>query len=66
MSYSRKRPTLEEVQAHRWLNPADYMLKKRMRARFPTNRIQTFSRDYHRSRPVMDQDSQSFLSRLNQ
>jgi len=40
MSHSRKRPTLEEVQAHRWLNPADYMLKKRERAHFTTNRIQ--------------------------
>ncbi len=36
----RKRPTLEEMQAHRWLNPADYMLKKRERAHFTTNRIQ--------------------------
>merc|ERR1712107_915506 len=30
------RPSLEEVGAHRWTNPADYMLKKRERARFPT------------------------------
>merc|ERR1712241_97416 len=29
-----RRPTLEEVGAHRWLNSADYMLKKRQRARF--------------------------------
>merc|ERR1712107_527175 len=36
------RPSLEEVGAHRWTNPADYMLKKRERARFPTNRIQKF------------------------
>merc|ERR1712113_579281 len=27
-----KRPTLEEVGSHRWMNPADYMLKKRERA----------------------------------
>merc|ERR1719433_954340 len=45
------RPSLEEVGAHRWTNPADYMLKKRERARFPTNRIQKFSKDYHKSRP---------------
>merc|ERR1711978_832153 len=53
------RPSLEEVGAHRWTNPADYMLKKRERARFPTNRIQKFSKDYHKSRPCMDMDSQS-------
>ena len=38
--FYRKRPTLEEMQAHRWLNPADYMFKKRERAHFTTNRIQ--------------------------
>merc|ERR1719244_817290 len=61
-----RRPTLEEVGAHRWVNPADYMLKKRERARFPTNRIQKFSKDYHKSRPCMDMDSQSFMARLLQ
>merc|ERR1712039_1117173 len=45
---------------------ADYMLKKRERARFPTNRIQKFSKDYHKSRPCMDMDSQSFMARLLQ
>ena len=61
-----RRPSLEETGAHRWINSADYMLKKRMRAKFPTNRIQAFAREYHRSRPSMDQDSQSFLARLTQ
>jgi len=61
-----RRPSLEEVGAHRWLNPADYMLKKRERARFPTNRIQKFSREYHKARPCMDMDSQSFMARLLQ
>merc|ERR1712079_480708 len=61
-----RRPTLEEVGVHRWMNPADYMLKKRQRARFPTNRIQKFARDYHKSRPLMDMDSQSFMARLLQ
>merc|ERR1712227_252233 len=61
-----KRPSLEEVMGHRWLNPADYMLKKRQRARFPTNRIQKFAHDYHKSRPMMDMDSQSFMARLMQ
>merc|ERR1711973_930674 len=61
-----RRPSLEEVGAHRWMNAADYMLKKRERAKFPTNRIQAFSREYHRARPVMEQDSQSFLSKLTQ
>jgi len=41
--FFRKRPTLEEMQGHRWLNPADYMLKKRERAHFTTNRIQVNS-----------------------
>merc|ERR1711992_385192 len=59
-----RRPTLEEVGAHRWMNPADYMLKKRERARFPTNRIQKFCKDYHKSRPMMDMDAQSFMSRV--
>ena len=35
-----KRPLLEEVQNHRWLNSSDYMFKKRERAHFTTNRIQ--------------------------
>merc|ERR1719414_754409 len=61
-----KGETPEEVGAHRWTNPADYMLKKRERARFPTNRIQKFSKDYHKSRPCMDMDSQSFMARLLQ
>merc|ERR1719206_1373929 len=61
-----RRPTLEEVGAHRWVNPADYMLKKRQRARFPTNRIRKFALDYHKSRPMMDMDSQSFMARLLQ
>merc|ERR1712142_1394479 len=61
-----RRPSLEEVGVHRWLNSADYMLKKRQRARFPTNRIQTFSKEYHRARPMMEQDSQSFLAKLSQ
>merc|ERR1712080_588109 len=60
------RPSLEEVSAHRWTNPADYMLKKRERARFPTNRIQKFCKDYHKSKPAMDMDSQSFMARLLQ
>merc|ERR1711933_154496 len=59
-----KRPSLEEVGAHRWMNAADYMLKKRERARFPTNRIQKFAKDYHKSRPAMDMDAQSFMSRI--
>merc|ERR1739844_225356 len=59
-----RRPSLEEVGAHRWMNPADYMLKKRERARFPTNRIQKFCHEYHKSRPMMDIDAQSFMSRV--
>ena len=59
-----RRPSLEEVGAHRWMNAADYMLKKRERARFPTNRIQKFAKDYHKSRPAMDMDAQSFMSRI--
>jgi len=59
-----RRPSLEEVGAHRWMNSADYMLKKRERARFPTNRIQKFSKDYHKSKPSMDMDAQSFMSRI--
>merc|ERR1712012_982224 len=46
-----KRPTLEEVVNHRWLNSADYMLKKRARAKFTSSRIQKFSREYHSTRP---------------
>ena len=59
-----KRPSLEEAQAHRWLNPVDYMAKKRERAYFPSNRIQKFAREYHRSRPQMDLDGASFFSKL--
>merc|ERR1711997_1226210 len=61
-----RRPTLEEIGAHRWMSSADYMLKKRQRAKFPTNRIQKFAREYHRTRPQMELDSQSFLARLLQ
>jgi len=59
-----KRPTLEEVQNHRWLNSADYMLKKRQRAKFNSNRIQKFAREYHSARPQMSMDSESFLTRM--
>ncbi len=59
-----KRPSLEEAAAHRWLNPVDYMSKKRQRAAFPTNRIQKFAREYHRSRPQMELDGASFFSKL--
>jgi hypothetical protein len=59
-----KRPTLEEVQNHRWLNAADYMYKKRGRANFNSNRIQKFAAEYHRSRQQMDCDSASFFSKL--
>jgi serine/threonine protein kinase len=59
-----KRPLLEEVQNHRWLNPSDYMFKKRERANFTTNRIQKFAAEYHRNRPHMEVDSASFISKL--
>merc|ERR1712226_887468 len=38
-----KRPLLEEVVSHRWLNSVDYMAKKRERASFTSNRIQKFA-----------------------
>merc|ERR1712193_592804 len=59
-----KRPALEEVQNHRWLNPSDYMFKKRERAHFTTNRIQKFAAEYQRSRPQMEVDSATFISKL--
>merc|ERR1719445_1350029 len=59
-----KRPTLEEVQNHRWLNPSDYMFKKRERAHFTTNRIQKFAAEYQRSRPQIEVDSATFISKL--
>merc|ERR1711982_180550 len=61
---SMERPLLEEVQNHRWLNPSDYMFKKRERANFTTNRIQKFAAEYHRNRPHMEVDSASFISKL--
>merc|ERR1712115_363109 len=54
-----KRPLLEEVVNHRWLNSVDYMAKKRERASFTSNRIQKFARDYHCSRPQFDLDAAS-------
>merc|ERR1712012_320241 len=59
-----KRPLLEEVQNHRWLNASDYMFKKRERAHFTTNRIQKFAAEYQRSRPQMEVDSATFISKL--
>merc|ERR1712086_373198 len=59
-----KRPLLEEVQNHRWLNPSDYMFKKRERAHFTTNRIQKFAAEYQRSKPQMEVDSATFISKL--
>merc|ERR1712088_886685 len=59
-----KRPSLEEVAAHRWLNPSDYMLRKRERAHFTTNRLQKFAAEYHRSRPHTEVDSATFISKL--
>lgn len=56
-----KRPSLEEVMGHRWLNSADYMLKKRSRARFAGNRIQKFSREYRATRSQMEMDGETFF-----
>merc|ERR1711962_1780675 len=58
-----KRPTLEEVINHRWLNSADYMYKKRARAKFTASRIQKFSRDYHSTRSQMEMDGETFFSK---
>ncbi|XP_040572571.1 protein Obscurin [Lepeophtheirus salmonis] len=61
-----KRPSLEEIMSHRWLNNADYMLKKRERARFNTNRIQKLSTEFNRSRLQMDVSGSDFFSKLVQ
>merc|ERR1712032_616725 len=46
------RPSLEEVGAHRWTNPADYMLKKRERASSPPTGSRSSPRTTTRAGPA--------------
>ncbi|XP_065561807.1 obscurin-like [Artemia franciscana] len=42
-----KRPATEECLENRWLQPTEFMLKKRQRAVFLGNRLKDFSNEYH-------------------
>lgn len=44
---SRKRPSAEECLEHRWLAATDFMIKKRERTIFFTDRLKQFSEEYH-------------------
>ncbi|XP_057667147.1 obscurin isoform X13 [Diorhabda carinulata] len=57
--HPNKRPTPEECHENRWLQPTDYMIKKRERAVFLGHRIKEYSEEYHNSKDQSAQKSQS-------
>lgn len=44
----RKRPTLEELEDHKWLLPNEFMVKKREAAIFPSKKLSEYSDEFHK------------------
>ncbi|XP_076666422.1 obscurin isoform X4 [Andrena cerasifolii] len=57
-----KRPLVEECHEHRWLQPTDYMIKKRERAVFLGNRLKEYNEEYHAEKSKVACESQSLAS----
>lgn len=45
-----KRPTAEESHEHRWLLPTEYMIKKRERTMFLSNRLKEYNEQYRKEK----------------
>ncbi|OAD62661.1 Muscle M-line assembly protein unc-89 [Eufriesea mexicana] len=57
-----KRPLVEECHEHRWLQPSDFMIKKRERAVFLGNRLKEYNEEYHGERLNIASQSQNLAS----
>lgn len=53
---------VEECHEHRWLQPSDFMIKKRERAVFLGNRLKEYSEKYHEEKSKTASDSESLTS----
>lgn len=59
---SSKRPLVEECHEHRWLQPSDFMIKKRERAVFLGNRLKEYNEQYHEEKLNIASENQSLAS----
>ncbi|XP_031365474.1 obscurin isoform X3 [Apis dorsata] len=57
-----KRPLVEECHEHRWLQPSDFMIKKRERAVFLGNRLKEYNEQYHEEKLNIASQNQSLAS----
>ncbi|KAK9307270.1 hypothetical protein QLX08_002302 [Tetragonisca angustula] len=57
-----KRPMVEECHEHRWLQLSDFMIKKRERAVFLSNRLKEYSEEYHEEKSKIASENQSLAS----
>ncbi|XP_029048165.2 obscurin-like isoform X4 [Osmia bicornis bicornis] len=57
-----KRPLVEECHEHRWLQPSDYMTKKRERAVFLGNRLKEYNEEYHEEKLKLASQNHSLAS----
>lgn len=57
-----KRPLVEECHEHRWLQPSDFMIKKRERAVFLGNRLKEYNEQYHEEKSNIASQNQSLAS----
>lgn len=52
----------EECHEHRWLLPAEYMIKKRERAVFLGNRLKEYNEKYHEEKSKLASESDILAS----
>lgn len=57
-----KRPLVEECHEHRWLQPSDFMTKKRERAVFLGNRLKEYNEEYHEEKSKLASQNHSLAS----
>ncbi|KAL7050000.1 hypothetical protein ACKWTF_003934 [Chironomus riparius] len=59
-----KRPSVEECLEHRWLTATDFMIKKRERTHFSSEKIKRFSEEYHAKKIAEAKKRESVTSTL--
>ncbi|XP_076762738.1 obscurin isoform X1 [Xylocopa sonorina] len=57
-----KRPLVEECLEHRWLQPTDFMIRKRERAVFLGNRLKEYNEEYHEEKAKIASEHQSLAT----
>jgi hypothetical protein len=62
--YFSKRPSVEECLEHRWLTATDFMIKKRERTHFSSEKIKRFSEEYHAKKIAEAKKRESVTSTL--